>query len=80
VRGEIADRVKLWTVELLLPAGERLPEGVKVGVSARTAHRSLDSSSILSAPSCRTSSGKRCSRPFSAVPRPSGSALTAPPP
>jgi hypothetical protein len=31
VRGEIADRVKPWTVELLLPAGERLPEGVKVG-------------------------------------------------
>jgi len=31
VRGEIADRVKPWTVELLLPAGERLPEGVEVG-------------------------------------------------
>jgi hypothetical protein len=31
VRGEIADRVKPWTVELLLPAGERPPEGVEVG-------------------------------------------------
>ena len=29
--GLVADRVKPWTVELLLPAGERLPEGVEVG-------------------------------------------------
>jgi len=32
VRGEIADRVTPWTVELLLPAGERLPEGVEVSI------------------------------------------------
>jgi hypothetical protein len=32
VRGEIADRAKPWTVDLLLPAGERLPEGVVVGL------------------------------------------------
>ena len=32
VRGGIADRVKPWTVELLLPAGERLLEGVEVGL------------------------------------------------
>jgi hypothetical protein len=32
VRDEVTDRViKPWTVELLLPAGERLPEGVEVG-------------------------------------------------
>jgi hypothetical protein len=34
VRGGIAVRLIPWTVDLLLPAGERLPEGVRVGVCA----------------------------------------------
>jgi hypothetical protein len=41
VRGEIADRVKPWTVELLLPAGERLPEGVRVGVCTERSNASV---------------------------------------
>jgi hypothetical protein len=41
VRGEIADRVKPWTVELLLPAGERLPEGVEVGVCSECSNVSV---------------------------------------
>jgi hypothetical protein len=41
VRGEIADRVKPWTVELLLPAGERLPEGVRVGVCTERSNVSV---------------------------------------
>jgi hypothetical protein len=41
VRGEIADRVKPWTVELLLPAGRRLPEGVEVGVCGECSNVSV---------------------------------------
>jgi len=50
VRGEIADRVKPWTVELLLPAGERLPEGVRVGVC--TEHSNVSVYAALHAAGC----------------------------
>ena len=50
VRGEIADRVKPWTVELLLPAGERLPEGVEVGFS--TEHSNVSVYAALHAAGC----------------------------
>lgn len=41
VLGEIADRVKPWTVELLLPAGERPPEGVEVSACTECSNVSV---------------------------------------